>query len=754
MSGVRVIVPKKEFKFTEKGSRDDVIKLKAAIFLILWDIFQDKTFPDIQATYPKIKHQTCEKVKVHGQNSKNVEDICDQMFRSLFADKDKMHILKRMQRDDVSIMFVNESNFTSHFKEHLSNNGNISSEQYVNKLIKLSRQIFYDIGREHKWCDNVILTPYMSEMPLLNAGNPVTSECVKEVISHFKTMKQRHSKLTITKTQTGEKQSVKKHSFPVSIAIVYYVMMEHFCELLTNLTRISHTERMVNLANLILVYMFCIHEGARPGDTTNHTRFQNMFFSFGEEFNLICLVFLSPASLAFLMKNGHIKRFVCGFYKGKQVGNTRARYISWKPCAYNSIDLATMFVILFKIIFTLEPNYSLDRVFKQGLNVASLLKRKSKKVEISGLTMYSIRYGAAEDDVSYNIPENWTRYRMGHTKTSFMKDKYAKNLNQRVIIDGVMSLLGSDVVDTSFSEEIPLAFLPVRGSIVHTKLDGSIPTAIIEELREIKGHLKNVFENHASLGNNAYLASKLPRDIPMLKEHLSQIPLGSHFEFKEELMSDKMRDDLQACLATIHTYFETVEKPDKVPVLWSYPQIIYGEWNQEFKEETLNRWNVVNNHELLLEIKNMVSMVQSHDKTIQPNFDDEKKNEPKKKTCGKRKKQKTSWDFNTIYVGNVVAIVSSECDEWSMNIPGLNDVKAWLCVVTNKDSRKKSITGRFFKGELGDFHMTDTIDTIEILKNESIAIVIDDVPQDVSTFELGGDKIQEIVTHVRNKFDV
>lgn len=73
--------------------------------------------------------------------------------------------------------------------------------------------------------------------------------------------------------------------------------------------------------------------------------------------------------------------------------------------------------------------------------------------------MSSIRYAFAEESIKYllEIPRNWVRYVMGHVPNSHMSQRYATNLNQRVEIENIEMLLGTDVCnELAADDDLPL----------------------------------------------------------------------------------------------------------------------------------------------------------------------------------------------------------------------------------------------------------------------------------------------------------
>jgi hypothetical protein len=771
----KILVPKRDSIFTARGERDLEMKVKGTLFRDCWDELKDLK--------PKaLKEQYFKRVSSI-QNVQISKKVIQDMYENIFGNSKRMMLLRTIEADGVSLRFGKEASVKTALLRYIMSNESISSINYVKNILNTTHMAFYAIGRERKWADHEVVSYLWEDLPLMNVGNPISHSTKHEILEEFKAIaNKRQSRYTVvydvtrsdakdeanTEVNGKKTQALHKQGLAVSVAMIYYVMMKHLAELLIDMTRLNDTRRFVNVANLVLLYAFCLHEGCRPGDTTRETSHDNLWFWLGEEFSLLTLAFVRPETLRYLMTNGLLKQYVFESYKGKKVSNHRGRIHSWMPNAHNSLDLATLYIIMMRVILFINPSAITLLLFKKGLNVSGLRLRKNKKAGIFGLTMYSIRYGAAEDFLKYNIPANWVRYVLGHFQTSFMKNRYGNNLNQRVSVDNVMSLLGCDVMNTASDDSIPLSFNGNIGAIKQDAIPKDMPSEIIYDLRAVKKDLSDFLRGNKKMEDISELIVRIPTSQEQFLQELKQIPFGSHVSFREKLLTTNIDNDLQKSLATIHPFFAEVEKPAKVPLIWSYPQIIFGEWNDD-KGAARRGWDAIKAQEFLTEIKNIVSVAQGGPPVSIPKFERSTKASTKSKKkmmqpipSISKKNQKIKkhrkcvmphednednddvmednvdnaimdnvneddivdndteeddiadddvgeWKLDGISVGDVVGIVCSNNDAWSIAVPGVN-TRIWLCVVSevevttlpgkNNGVAKGNVFGQFYSGTL------------------------------------------------------
>jgi hypothetical protein len=773
---VKDVVP----RFTPAGQRTFEMGCKGVIFNDMWKVA--KTCKPSEVEDIVMSMYSTQKYKMFGITVDMVKEMCRLVF------KKRTHLLMLRVVDEFcgNPLYATDQHVQKAIVNYIENRNLIARKKYVKKLLRSAHAAFFGIGRELKWEDNDILTypPQLAQLagqPLMNTGNPMTEAVKTFVLDEFKILATGRATRYMVKTvkKVGVKRSIKamesadeedgvsenkaptslvKHGLPVSVAVVMFIIIELFQQLLVDVSRLNDTKRLVNVANLILLYMFCVHEGCRVTELIQQTTHNNLQFSLGEEFKLLSLVFVKPETFAYLLQSGHIKKYVCEFFKGKKEQKYRGRFISWVPPAYNVIDLATMYVILTRIIVALEPKMLTKLVFKQNVNYSALNQRINKKLNITGLCFYSIRYGAAEDDIKYNIPAQWTRYRMGHAAYSNMKNMYASNLNQRVLIDNVMTLLGVDVVDTPTDENvIPLRFIPVNCAINHQAVPQDVPQEVMDDLRKAKRGVRAFMSGNVCVSDIPELVDAIPKSKDDLFRDLKKIPLGSFITFKEEMLTPTMVSEVNANSSVIGRFFAAVQEPNNTPMLWSYPQVMFGVWRPEEVDAAKQEWNALKAKEVLMEIKDLIDKVDGAPATTFPkSVTDSRKRKKVEKKVQEIKDDTGIYYVSDIEVGDVVAVVCPDQSPQNDNIqlPNTNTY-IWLCHVSSVEPYNKStnspyvVQGHFYNGSI-DALMYGEKQTIVVANAALITIFYSKLIEDPTHLKLEDDEIEGMCKYVRD----
>ena len=803
-----VIKTKFEPRFTPIGQRANEMMLNGIIFNDMWPLVNNVT-PKKKENIILTRYQECEmdywRIGV-------TQDMVKDIFEHVFKDSTNILVLRAVVNICGDVLYATDQDVTKAFINIIKSRTNISSKKYIKKLLRAAYNAFFNMGRECKYEEGSIITypEVLGNRPLMRNGNPVTDAVRTTVLDEWKKIESsRKSRYMVSITQSSKKSKtniegkedkedmreltrVHKHGLAVSVAVVVFIITELFQELLTDLTGINDTRRLINKANLILMYMFGIHEGCRPGEISQETTHNNLYISLGEEFKLLSLVFVSPKTFAYLLNSGHLTTYICDFYKGKDKQHYRGRYLSWIPPAYNIIDMATMYIVLMRIIVALDPEALTHNIFKQGLNFSSLRSRTNKRLDITGLCYYSIRYAAAEDDIKYNIPATWTRYRMGHSAYSNMKNMYANNLNQRVLVENVMTMLGNDLVDQPTNDTIiPLKFMEVKGAINHSQVPADIPQEIMDELKEAKKGVSLFMSGELAVKNIPELARWIPSGVQGLLKDLHEIPLGSYITFKEEMLIPTMLSEFDANREVINRYFTPITPPSTIPMIWSYPQVMYGVWTDKEKEHAHKEYRSIQANELLLKMKELIdeavgapSNGASSSKQQPPqtktvvgeevntvvndeveNADEDTSDDESEDTDS----DGSMWKASKIEVGDIVAILclGNHVDKWSILVPDTNK-HIWLCHVSStrpkakpKKVRRSSenetnpttpydVTGNLYMGELDNLrYYNGKRQTIEVVDPAIAIILYKKSVHNPKQLELEEDEIDEICEFVK-----
>lgn len=801
-----VVVKKFEPRFTQVGQRANEMMLNGIIFNDMWPLVNGVK-PKKMEQIMLIRYQEC---TIDYWRIGVTQDMVKNIFDNVFKDSTNMRVLKAVVNVCGDVLYATDQDVTKAFIDIIKSRTNISSKKYIKKLLRAAHNAFFNMGRECKYEEGSIITypEVLGNKPLMRNGNPITDAVRRSVLDEWKKVEtNRKSRYMVNTTQCANKSKdivkvktdveggdaedvqelirVHKHGLAVSVAIVIFMITELFQELLTDLTRINHVPRLINKANLILMYMFGIHEGCRPGEISQETTHNNLFISLGEEFKLLSLVFVSSKTLAYLLNSGHLTTYICNFYKGKDKQHYRGRYLSWIPPAYNIIDMATIYIVLMRIIVALDSGALTQKIFKKGLNFSSLRSRTNQRLGIEGLCYYSIRYAAAEDDIKYNIPATWTRYRMGHSAYSNMKNMYANNLNQRVLIENVMTMLGNDLVDQPTNDTIPLKFVEVKGAISHAHVPADIPLEVMEELKQAKKGVSLFMCGGLAVKDIPELARWIPSTVDGLMEELKEIPLGCYITFKEEMLTPTMVSEFDANREVIHRYFAPITPPNTIPMIWSYPQVMYGVWTEKEKEQADKEYRSIQANELLLKMKELIdeavgapSNGASSSKQLPPPEPIELKkvtpedvmsdDEPGYTTSDEESDDGSVWKASSIEVGDIVGILclGSNVDKWSIPVPETNKYM-WLCHVSstrpktkpakNRRSSKNEtnpftpyvVTGNFYTGNLHNLHYDGRKrQTVEVIDAAITIILYKKFISNPKELKLEEDEIDEICEFV------
>lgn len=513
------------------------------------------------------------------------------------------------------LLCAQEAQVEKALKSYIDNHSQLSTESGVIGVLNSARSAFYHIGRCHAYGDAEDIKDTVGVV-IANSGNPITESCRKNVIAYFKKeyKGKRIARLMIAlprrdsddEDEAEAFQPLKKVGLCVNVAIVYCVIMCLLSETIDTVFRLNDVKRMVNMVNMCLLYMFLLHEGARPGDVLGFqtggeenktdkkgdfgTYHKNMYFMFGKQYYMLVLAFVQPRTLAWLMRSGLLKRYVVESYKGKRTDAYRARWKSWFPIEHNSLDLATLYIILMRIWAFAEVESIKPETFKRGLNVNRLKRTKTEKLSIQGLTPYSLRYGAAEEDVAFGIPTSWTRFRMGHTELSTIYRKYAENKLVRATVEGESLVLGSDICEPCEileDEGLPLFMHPIKKfpSTIEP-LPPNVPLWVIEDLEATRKMLIPFFEGSQPLAKCNGIELRIPHDKSQLREELAAIPFGKGFEFRDGLLPEVLDKRLQKQWTFISKHFACAPTSSHKPIIVSaFPQVMFGEWNDTMKQE-------------------------------------------------------------------------------------------------------------------------------------------------------------------------
>lgn len=696
--------------YTRPGENEETITNKAFCFINTWQYFcnaEDVT-------------------KLHRPSF--VKDITAwNHVMKMYQDTSKVGWIKRMMDEGMDLMSCNEQAVREFLSKDIFDTRKINKKSTINNMCSSVRGMFRDIGREHAYGHGQIYKHLGSF--LVDSANPLTTATERYLEQKLENIMKSHN-------ETSKRQPGDKYGPPLSIITAYTIMLYHLVKLIKSVTKwqikqCKQVERIVNLALLTLTYMFLMHEGSRPIELGSHLEHAHLFFPLHKRVYMLTLVFLSPSTLNYIMSNNLIPYYACGFYKGKDKQHKLYRLKSVIPSSFNAIDLPWIYTICMKIILLVSPTSLTKMVFKQNLNLTSLRHRILKNIAVFlGTTFYGFRYGAAEEDKKAKIDPNWTRQRMGHTSTSLMKDRYAKNEGKRI----ADSPLGLDAFDTPTNPKLinlEMNVIDEGGCAYDTQwLENSIPDLEMrKEFTEVSSLVSKFceYQDHASY---VELLERFKESHPTM-DFLTELPLGTHFMIHPQLMSDNLKVIFDTTVSYLQQTFAYTSQPRIIPDLWSFPQVMYGNWRK------------------LLDIPDKYS---TKDFIVPP-----KKTEPNKKP--RLEEIITSTDdmeydddptVSDIEPNDHVVILCKQpSDPSALQLPNIPNTFVWIVKARRAVSKKTGmLTGTFYKNKTKDI----TAPLLMATKPETVHVVDDCIVHIFAAdpdneFELTEDNILEIERH-------
>lgn len=842
------------FKYTTSEDKLFIIKRQMFMFKKTWNAIKDIKMQGRSAAFWELYGSTVKdtdhadevvatdllnKVYLRADRVKILRDIENSLWEVQYGSggKSKQEDGNKGDVDKTDLLlFGSESSYQKAFVKYVDTRENITSDEYINKVMNDTRLCLYLIGREYDWKHGgkqvTIRIIGDVQTTIGDVCNPVTNALKASVKDHLNALG-RAGKLTVvfeskvkkevvkreddgddgggdgdgdseddSEDEDGVSKSVtlKKNSLPVSVAVTHHLVMNLLCNLLDTVARQNDTRRMVNYANTLLVTAFCMHEGCRPIEIIKTEKHRDLnFWLNGVQYPLLVLAFVKPETLSTLLESEELLRYSGDFWKGKKLQKYRTRVKSWMPLAYNSLDLATIYIIVMRALACVDLDGMTNRVI--NTNDQSKLTKKLREVVtemgIQGMSWYSIRTGATEEDKVLGIPATWTRYRMGHTKTSLMMNRYANNLNQRVIVHDNQTILGCDVGGNGATDNsvLPLFFKKEEGAIVRN--GGSFPTHIYVELNTVKSALSDLLyrgSNKSGLrplvdAGKLYIASNKKQ---LLKDFKTSITLGSEFIFMDKIVpSSRMYlTNIEATHNSVHGYFKeyTNTNMDKI-VLWSYPQVMYGEFNAKLREDAKrNSDEAFKQQQMCVDVyeaaaihlgiapdklatkKRACDTIQEIEKVSEKHKQMvmiPKPPAPKKarlaqasvKTVKTAKTVKAvrpdtggKWAFKKLEVNDVIATKVNIIDANFISIPGTTEGFRLLHVVS-VDTKSRKLEGRYYRGGVYGLVLDKSLTNINDIKDPDILWVWslddDEAPEDfVMTEQCIRDVKDALVTDV------
>lgn len=563
--------------YTRGGENEEDIMCKSFFFTKTWEAFEEKSYDASDLKCPDVVEN----------------DVAWQKVLELYNTKDRVSIIRKMKASPhiSNIMFCKEDELRNFLDDELFTSGarQFNKKASVNNLCSNVRGLFRSIGREHS-AEHGKMYKFLHK-DLVHSANPMTTAIERFLEDKLEARLKAQGK-------TSKRQATDKHGAPVSVVGGYVMMMMHMSHAISYMQdwangKINQKERITNRFNLVLINAFLLHEGSRPIELQKHLRHMDLFLPLHERVYWLTLVFLSPQTLTYLLTQNKLSYYACSLYKGKDKQTHLYRLKSVIPCAFNSLDLMTIYTICMKCIIALDSDALSALVFKPDLNLTSLRARLDKtslkggvdkKPMFADATFYSFRYGAAREDKQGGINPMWTRQRMGHTDKSMMKDTYANSKDKRVTYQGETIPLGMDAFDKPTNSKVislEMNIVGQTGCVFDTQWleqafdDDSMREDFLRAHTLVTQFLENDDDDAAAL--LALFEQHHPcKDVSWLGD----IPFGMHISIPSVVTTTALSTLLSDSISVLGDVFAQVDAPRIVPELWSMPQVMYGNWRK------------------------------------------------------------------------------------------------------------------------------------------------------------------------------
>lgn len=698
--------------YTRPGENETTILNKAFIFKNTWTNF-------------------CDGEVVKKLSFIEDDDAWDAVME-LYKDTEKVGWIKKLKAADIDPLACNEDDLREFMSDDLFDKRSIAKKSSINNMCSAVRGMFRLIGREHAYGSGKI-HKNLGRF-LVDSSNPMTTATERY-------LEQRLENIMQESGSTSKKKKDDKYGPPVSVVIGFVILLYHLTKVTRQLIKktVTQIERIINVCMMTMMYTFLLHEGGRPIEVLKHLRHKDLFFPLHKRVYMLTLAFLSPKTLCHLVSNNAIPYYACAMYKGKDKQHRVLRIKSMLPCAYNVLDLPWIYTICTKIKLFMDSNEPLtEMVFKQNVNMTSLRHRLLKKVDpFKDMTFYSFRYGAAEEDKKAKINPMWTRTRMGHTDTSQMKERYAENLDKRVG-DCPLGMDDREVSTDARLIKLEMNVIDEGGCCYDSEwlaraFDKDTHESMKIEFEKVSDLVARFCEEEDMIAY-AVLEEHFSKHHDTLEDITSKLPLGMHIMIPKDMLRNevvaKVYDDSKKHLESV---FAKVKAPRIIPELWSFPQVMYGNWR-----------NLMGVQE-----KEFIPISCLKRKREDHNTQETPEEQPCKapKNLGEEEEEQEQCYCSDIEKGDHVVILCTDPkDACALKLPNVNQY-VWIAKADKAMKRSGDFKGRFYKNKnkslvsTSDLTMRSTSETMKIVDDSVVHIFAADHLED---FVLTVDNVAEI----------
>lgn len=556
--------------YTKLGENVTLIQQKGIAFQDSWGYFREHGLTGLQKPL-----------------SVRVDEAWNQVY-TLYSDPAyaiKLKYARVLSDAGLDLLNCTEDEVRATLDKYIRDETRARRQQYLKEIASDVRGMFRCIGRENMYGEGQV---YQSGgFILMNSGNPMTTASEEALVAR---LIERVGRAVATDPQTL--------GHPISVVGGIMTMIYHLSKLITMMTRwafgdLKQVERIANLANLVLMYAFMMHEAGRPGEFLKHLEHTHLYFPLHQKVYWLTLVIIRPDTLKYLLVNDKITHYALSPFKSKQAQIFQPRLKAVIPHAYNSIDLVMIYIICMRCILALMPSQFGLKVFKHHSNFSGYQSDRNEELDQEGLTFYSFRRAAAEEDKKFKITGWWTKMRMGHSDASTQKNQYARNQGNRVKAFGEALKLGCDVRDEPVStKQIKLEYVPLgaSGCVYDTEwLTNTFDDAPLAMRQDFVDATKIVDEFMASTDSSSLVdyvekqfvvsseewKEERVRDLNFT-EWREQIPLGFHYKFPGEMCQKNLTAKYDDAKSHLEVSFAEVAVPRFIPEIYSFCLIIYG----------------------------------------------------------------------------------------------------------------------------------------------------------------------------------
>lgn len=587
---IKVVVQKRQVEWVSFGTNRVQIEtlLVAAKWLIdqgvfKVDVIDDEVVRDIEAGLTRVRNV---QMPQGWSQSTDKVDTWNTIQSAFLLHYNIMWDMVNVYR--VDLLVCSEDDIRKSIIEFMDKANYMYAKKTVRNRMSDLRCMFRKIGRQYEWSHQQEIIKIMGDT-IGNPSNPVPSSLEKQMKKLLLDKKKSLNLLIKPKNES-------KEGIPISIGLTLYLTVKGMVRAQEILNKSQSTKSLQMAENLLylgLLRVLMMHEAGRPfAEFQKHLSHSDINMLLHEVVPALTLVFLKTETLCAIFESGSLGHYCFGPWKGKQTSSMAPRVKTVIPPAQNYLCLVWHYVVCMRILYSINPASLSPKVFPDKvLNMSQKNKNFLKSLKFDQkLTFYSIRYAAAEEELKIGIPKEWTKVRMGHSVTSNQSDMYADNNKARARRDNQDLPLGSDVKSPRLSGEA-FEFNPVRAGgltvqsnwLENVKMTAAMKQDFADTAYMVKDYLSS--SGSGASGARIKLLDKMSSIMKAEGIKMFKLPMGGHYNVHDQLLSSDLMEELKEDMGTLTQHFKPVPSPDNMPVLQYYAQVMYGNWDNPYKEK-------------------------------------------------------------------------------------------------------------------------------------------------------------------------